>query len=229
MPAPVSVLIPTLNAAAELGETLAHLVDGVQDGVIRELILADGGSNDDTRAIAEAAGAVWVPASGGRGGQLRAGAAQARGAWVLILHADTHLAPGWVQAVSNHIAERPSQAGYFRLAFRSSATAARLTAGWANLRSRLFGLPYGDQALLIHRDTLGAVGGIPDIPLMEDVALARALRGKLLPLAAEARTSAHRYETEGWLTRGTRNLITLIRYLAGAEPATLAARYNRKR
>lgn len=227
MPAPISVLIPTLNACDGLGETLASLFEGVEAGLIRELVIADGGSRDQTQAIAEEAGAVWVPSSGGRGGQLRAGAGQVAGDWLLILHADTQLSPGWTEPVAAHLGQGAKQAGYFRLAFRSKAIVAKIVAGWANLRARVFGLPYGDQGLLIHRDTLAAIGGIPDIPLMEDVALARALKGQLTALDAEARTSPARYEARGWVRRGTRNLITLIRYLTGADPHALAKAYNR--
>ncbi|MEL6645836.1 MAG: TIGR04283 family arsenosugar biosynthesis glycosyltransferase [Pseudomonadota bacterium] len=228
MPAPITVLIPTLNAARGLGGTLASLIEGIEAGLIRELVVADGGSTDQTQSIVEDAGAVWVPAAGGRGGQLRTGAGRARGDWLLILHADTQLSDGWSEAVEDHIASGTDRAGYFKLAFRSPAMAARITAGWANLRSRLAGLPYGDQGLLIHRDALKAAGGIPDIPLMEDVALARALKGRLVALNAVAWTSPARYQAEGWIRRGARNLVTLARYLAGADPKALAKSYNRK-
>ena len=227
MPAPLSVIIPTLNAAASLPGTAAALMAGVEAGLIRELVVSDGGSKDATAPIAAELGAVIVEGPPGRGGQLARGVAAARGDWLLLLHADTDLAPGWVTEAEAHIARHPDSAGYFRLAFRAEGLAPRLVAGWANLRSRLLGLPYGDQGLLISRDLLSRVGGVPDIPLMEDVALARALKGRLRPLAAEARTSADRYERDGWLRRGAHNLGTLARYLAGADPAALATRYRR--
>lgn len=100
-----------------------------------------------------------------------------------------------------------------------------VTAGWANLRARLFGLPYGDQGgLVLPRALYEDVGGVPDLPpLMEDVAMARALRGgRLVALDADAATSATRYEKAGWIKRGTRNLWTLTRYLMGADPEALA-------
>ena len=227
MPAPLSVVIPTLNAAAGLPGAAAALMPGVEAGLIRELVVSDGGSQDATVEIAGALGAVTVAGPPGRGGQLARGVAAARGDWLLLLHADTVLAPGWVAGAEAHIARHPDSAGHFRLAFRAGGLAPRLVAGWANLRSRAFGLPYGDQGLLVSRDLLTGVGGIPDLPLMEDVALARALKGRLRPLAAEARTSAERYERDGWLRRGARNLGTLARYLAGADPALLAERYRR--
>ena len=106
-------------------------------------------------------------------------------------------------------------------------TAPRLVSRWANLRARAFGLPYGDQGLLIPRALYESVGGYPDIALMEDVAIARALRGKLTTIPATAWTSAERYQRQGWLRRGSRNLMTLTRYLLGADPAKLARSYSR--
>ena len=101
-------------------------------------------------------------------------------------------------------------------------------AGWANLRSQVFGLPYGDQALLISRRLYGQLGGYDDIPLMEDVALARRLKRKrLVRLDAVATTSADKYRKQGWLRRGRRNLLTLLRYFLGAKPETLAASYRK--
>ncbi len=226
MRAPVSVIIPTLNVAAELPATLAALGEGLAGGLIRELILADGGSRDGLAAIADAAGARLVTAPPGRGAQLAAAAAEAQGEWLLFLHADTHLGPGWAAAVLDHIRDHPDKAGYFRLAFRHSGRAARLVASWANWRARAFGLPYGDQGLLIRRALYDAAGGYPPIPLMEDVALARALRGRLVPLAAVAHTSAERYRREGWFLRGGRNLFTLARYFLGADPRQLRRSYE---
>ena len=226
MPAPLSVVIPTLNAAPGLPGAAAALIAGVEAGLIRELVVSDGGSEDATVEIASALGAKIVEGPPGRGGQLARGVAAAGGDWLLLLHADTELAPGWVAAAEAHIARHPERAGYFRLAFRAEGLAPRLVAGWANLRSRTFGLPYGDQGLLISRTLLAEVGGVPDLPLMEDVALARALKRRLRPLPAEARTSAERYERDGWLRRGAHNLGTLARYLTGADPAALAERYH---
>ncbi len=226
MRAPVSIVIPTLNACSEMPATLAALAEGLQAGLIRELVISDGGSQDGIAGLAAEAGAVLIAGPAGRGGQLARGALRARGDWLLFLHADTHLGPGWAAAVRDHIRRYPDRAGYFRLAFRAEGPAARIVAGWANWRSRRLGLPYGDQGLLIPRGIYSEAGGHPDIPLMEDVALARALRGRLRPLAATAHTSAARYRRQGWLRRGGRNLVTLLRFLAGADPARLARFYS---
>jgi rSAM/selenodomain-associated transferase 2 len=225
MPAPISVIIPTLNAAATIGPTLAALAEGLDAGLIGELIIVDGGSEDGIEAIADDIGARFKVTLPSRGGQLAAGAALAARPWLLFAHADTVLGAGWVEAVQTPVSS-PQKAGYFRLRFDATGLAPRLVAGWANLRSRLFGLPYGDQALLISVALYTKVGGHPDQPLMEDVALSRALKGKLTPLKADAVTSAAKYQGQ-WLRRGCRNLALLIRYFFGASPDALARRYRK--
>lgn len=224
MRAPISVIIPTLNAAGELPECLACLMEGLQAGVIRELIVSDGGSSDETCEIAREAGAQIVQGTASRGAQLRRGCAMAKGAWLLVLHADTQLDEGWTLPVLAQLEN--GSAACFRLQFRAVGVMPVLVAGWANLRSRLFGLPYGDQGLLVRRELYERVGGYPDQALMEDVALVRALRGKIHILPAYARTSAARYQQQGWLRRGSRNLWTLARYFCGADPKELSAVYK---
>ena len=226
MRAPVSVVIPTLDAAGTVGPCLAALSAGALDGLVRELVIADGGSTDEIAAVADAAGAVLVVGAPGRGTQLAAGAAATSAPWLLFLHADTVLTPDWTAAVRRHIARTPERAGWFRLAFDAPGAAPRLVAAWANARARFLGLPFGDQGLLIPRDLYCAVGGYPAQPLMEDVAIARALgRRRLAPLDAVAVTSFLRYRG-GWARRGLRNLTTQALYLAGVPPERLVARYR---
>ena len=229
MTAPISVIIPTLNATAQLPATTESLLPGLTGGLIADLILSDGGSEDDIATVGRALGAQVITGSKGRGGQIARGVAAANTPWLLILHADTHLDKDWAASALAHIARHPDKAGWFRLAFRAKGTAPRIVAAGANLRARFLGLPYGDQGLLIHRDLLEKVGGFPDIPLMEDVALARRLKGHLIPLDAVAHTSASRYTTEGWTRRIFRNLSTLLRYTLGQSPETLVARYERNK
>ncbi|MEM9127591.1 MAG: glycosyl transferase, partial [Pseudomonadota bacterium] len=157
-------------------------------------------------------------------GQLRRGCAQARAEWLLVLHADTVLQPGWAETVRDHLHKNNPAA--FRLTFGANGFAPTWVAIWANLRSHVFSLPYGDQGLLIPKDIYLSAGGYPDQPLMEDVALARALP-RIALLGARAVTSAERYERSGWLRRGARNLWTLSRYLLGADPEHLARAYRR--
>lgn len=227
MRAPISVVIPTLNAAGQLPATLAHLMPGLSEGLIRELVVSDGGSTDDTARLVEDAGARLVTGARGRGGQLRRGVEATQGAWLLVLHADTHLGEGWVDAVCKHLEQHPDAAGYFRLAFRATGTGATLVAGGANLRARWFGLPYGDQGLLVPRALYDRIGGYPDQPLMEDVEIARRLKGQLRPLAATAHTGAERYVQAGWMRQATRNLGRLARYRLGAGAEGLSRGYDR--
>ena len=229
MPAPLSVIIPTLNAAHLLPETAEHLLAGATEGLIRELIISDGGSEDAVAGIAKELGAVLVEGPPGRGGQIARGVDAASAPWLFILHADTHLTENWTKAARDHIYTHPDKAGFFRLRFRAKGIAPRLMEFGANTRSRLLDLPYGDQGLLISRDLLTELGGYPDIPLMEDVAIAKLLKGRLRELEATAQTSAERYERDGWLRRALGNLGTIARYKLGSKPEDLAKGYNRRR
>lgn len=223
MRAPLSVIIPTLNSH-DIGPTLASVFEAVEDGLLAELIFADGGSGAAMATLADEVGAELVVAPPGRGTQMAAAAAVAQGEWLLFLHSDTVLSAGWPAAARDHM--RSPKAGYFRLRFNAVGFAPRLVAGWANLRARVFGLPYGDQGLLVPAALYQAVGGYPEIPLMEDVVIARALRGKLAVVDATATTSAARYQQDGWFKRGAKNLGTLLMYFAGVSPQKLASRYQ---
>ena len=224
MPAPISIVIPTLNVADRIEPVLAALYPGVSEGLIQELIFADGGSSDAIKEVADRWGATLLTADQGRGSQLRAGVFAAKGEWVFIIHADTRLSQDWVHLVRNHISVSKT-AAYGCLRFDAKGVFPYITSRWANFRSRVFGLPYGDQTLLIRQTLYQKVGGYPDIPLMEDVALARALRGQLSPLSFTATTSAEKYIKRGWLIQGARNLSFLIRFLLGADPKKLADKY----
>jgi len=222
MPAPITVVIPTLNAATTLPGCAAALMEGLERGLIREVIVTDGGSEDATLEMAEALGAKVVRGPASRGGQLRRGCAAARGAWLFVIHADTQVSPGWSDGVVAHL--QGHEAGWGRLRFDQGGA---WVAAWANLRSRLLGLPYGDQTLLLPKALYDAVGGYRDQPLMEDVALARALKGRLREMDVWAVTSAQTYRRQGWVRRGACNLWTLARYFAGVDPRKLAASYRR--
>ena len=223
----LSVIVPALNAESDLPLCLESLMPGLSAGLIREVVLVDGGSEDATPLIAEETGCRLVTSAPGRARQLRMGAETARGDWLLFLHADTALSRDWTERVDTHIRERPDKAAAFTLAFRSDASAARWLASRANRRTRWFGLPYGDQGLLISRQLYEEIGGYPDQPLMEDVALVRAVgKSRLSLLSAEARTSAAKYERDGWRRRAYRNAWLLVRYLMGARPERLARDYT---
>ena len=223
MRAPISVIVPTLNAGVGLHHTLSCLMEAVDAGLIREVIVSDAGSTDQTLEIAKDWGANIIDGPASRGGQLRRGCAAAQGKWLLILHADTVLSDGWAIAVSQHL--QTGHAGWFSLRFDQGGARGRLVALWANLRSSM-GLPYGDQGLLVSRDLYDVVGGYRDIPLMEDVEIARALKGNIRRIDAQAITSAAKYQTQGWIRRGAKNFWTLLSYFVGVDPEKLADRYR---
>ncbi len=219
-PLPVSVVIPALNAAATLPATLQAL------GPVAQVLVADGGSRDDTTAIAVAAGATVISAPRGRGTQIAAGIAATTQDWLLILHADTRLQPGWQQAAAAHLAAHPDRAACFRFALDSAAPQARRLERAVAWRSRTLGLPYGDQGLLIHRDLLARIGGVRPLPIMEDVDLVRRLgRRRIAHLDAAALTSAVKWERDGWLRRSARNLVCLSLWFAGLPPRLIVRLY----
>ena len=228
MPAPLSIIIPAYNAEAALPLCLSALMPGLEAGLIREVILVDGGSADQTRRVAEGTGAtVLIAPEKGRAAQLRYGADKARGDWMLFLHADTALSRDWAERAKTHIAERKDKAAAFTLAYRSDHPMAKIVARRANWRARTFGLPYGDQGLLISCKLYDEVGGYPNTPFMEDVQIVRAIgKARLHLLSAEARTDASKYERDGWRKRSWRNALLVMRYFLGARPEKLAKSYS---
>jgi rSAM/selenodomain-associated transferase 2 len=214
----ISVIIPTLNAEATLGSTLAALVPAAVDGLVREVIVVDAGSSDRTRHIVEDAGARLLTEKAGRGGQLAAGAAQARFPWLLFLHADTVLEPGWEPETSRFMervdmGSRPPSAAAFRFALDDQGPRARLLERLVALRCLLLRLPYGDQGLLLPRTLYEEIGGFSPLPLMEDVDIVRRLgRRRMALLRSRALTSAERFRREGYARRSARNLACLALY-----------------
>ncbi len=225
----ISVVIPTLNAEADLPHTLAALVGPTARGLIREVVIADGGSEDATLAIADDMGARIVRAAPGRGGQLGAGARTARGDWLLFLHADTVLEATWedeVRAFLAHARNR-DRAAVFRFALDDYDARARWLERLVALRCRLFALPYGDQGLLISRALYDHLGGFADLPLMEDVDLIRRIgRRRLVMLRARAVTSASRYRRGGYFRRPLKNVSLLTLYACGVPPRFLVRLYD---
>jgi rSAM/selenodomain-associated transferase 2 len=224
----IDVVIPTLDAAARLAGTIAALKGGGPE-IRLSVTVCDGGSRDDTAAIAHSAGAIVVTAEPGRGGQLATGAAVGSAPWLLFVHADTRLGPGWTDAAWRFTESvgNAERAGYFRLRFDSPDRRARCIERGAAWRGRTFGLPYGDQGLLMARAFYRRLGGFRGLPLMEDVEFARRIgRRNLVALDADAITSAERYERDGWLARPLRNLSCLALFLAGVSPPVIRRFYG---
>ena len=217
----LSAVIPALNAAATLPATLAALGD------VAEVVVVDGGCTDGTPAVARQWGTRVLTAPRGRGGQIAAGIAASHAAWLLLLHADTVLQPGWRDAAAALMAEGPARAGYFRFALDSADPRARRLERLVAWRCRRFALPYGDQGLLIARSLLHSAGGMRPLPLMEDVDLVRRLgRKRLRALPASALTSAGKWQRQGWMRRSARNLACLALYLCGVPPRRIARVYG---
>jgi len=221
----LSVVIPTLDEAATVGDLLSDLRTLTAP---HEVIVADGGSTDETVPIAQATGARVVRSPTGRGVQLRAGAAAARAPLLCFLHADVRLDADAAARLSELAEAPPAFACAFRLRIEARGVLYRLVEAGANRRTQLFGLPYGDQGLVVRRQHYDAAGGYPAISLMEDVALAGALREitRLHLLDEAVGVSPRRWRREGVLRRTLTNWMLLGRYLAGASPERLARHYR---
>ena len=227
--AQLSIVIPTLNVVPVLGPTLAALAQMEGAGLVKELIVVDGGSTDGTCEAVIEAGAVLIASEPGRGRQLQAGAVAARGDWILFLHADTELEAGWSDAIRSFIdaPESGDHAAYFRFALDEACSGARRLERLVTWRNRLMGLPYGDQGLLLSRALYEKVGGYRAYPLMEDVDLVRRLgRWRLRRLDVVATTSAERYRRDGYWRRPARNLLCLALYYLGFSPHLIQKVYG---
>lgn len=221
MPQPeLSVVIPTLNEE----ESLAAAVQSVADA--DEIIVVDGGSSDRTVDLARDLGAQVLSTPACRGLQMAEGAALTRGEWILFLHADSRLEAGACAFIRT--LDRNVVGGAFDLRFDDAQVVYRFLEGVIRLRTRALRLPYGDQAIFARRSAYEAAGGMPHLPLMEDVAFVRALGavGQFAFPAIQAITSARRYERRGPLRSMAANLLLLARYFAGADPTTLARAYR---
>jgi rSAM/selenodomain-associated transferase 2 len=227
----ISVIIPALNAEGPLPGSIAALRRGMSGLHLREIIVVDGGSQDDTREKALAQGARVVACDPGRGQQLRHGATQAGGDWLLFLHADTRLSPDWGNAAARFMAESMKmgepRAAVFRLKLDDTDERARRVERLARWRARALGLPYGDQGLLIGRAFYGELGGYRPMALMEDVEFVRRIgKSRLVELPCDAVTSAARYRRDGWYRRPVRNLLVLALYLLGLPQGVLRRVYG---
>ena len=219
----LSVVIPALDEADRIAEAIRSAAG---EGV--EVIVVDGGSRDATRERAAAAGATVLQSNPGRARQLGIGARRARGDAVLFLHADTRLPDGWSTAVSAALADPAISGGAFGLRFDVAHPALRVIQAGVALRVKLFGLPYGDQAIFARRSALEEVGGVPDAPVMEDLDLVRALkrRGRFAVLPLSVTTSARRYLERGPWRVAARNLLAAAAWAIGLDRARVAGWYK---
>lgn len=219
----LSIIIPALNEEHALPDTLAGLV-GIANV---EVIVADGGSTDATYRIASDFGASVVPCRRGRGRQMNAGAALASGKTLLFVHADSRL-PLDFQTTIRTLLAPPNIAGAFRLRVDAPSWALRCVEWAANLRSRFFQMPYGDQGLFVSADIFFACGGFPHWPLMEDYEFCRRLsrRGRIALADSTILTSARRWANLGVFQTTLINQCTLLGFHLGVSPDRLASWYT---
>ncbi|WP_434223250.1 TIGR04283 family arsenosugar biosynthesis glycosyltransferase [Sinimarinibacterium thermocellulolyticum] len=213
-----------LNEAAQLPSLLEHLLPFVRRGT--EVVLVDGGSDDDSVALARAAGFTVLESAPGRARQMNLGARASRGEALLFLHADTRLPADALAAVDTAL--RHHVWGRFDVSIAGRSPLLPMVAMLMNLRSRLSGIATGDQAIFMTRRAFDAVGGFPDQPLMEDLAICQSLKrlGRPACLKLRVTTSGRR-----WDTRGVWRTIALMwwlrwRYWRGASPEALAKAYR---
>jgi rSAM/selenodomain-associated transferase 2 len=227
--AQISIIIPTLDEAAAIAATLAALAPLRERG--HDVIVVDGGSRDGTPELARPLADRVIAAPRGRANQMNAGAAEARGDILLFLHADTVLPPDADRAVLEGLATTRLLWGRFDVVIAGRHPLLPVVAWFMNFRSRLTGIATGDQAMFAWREAFLRAGGFPPIPLMEDVALARAL-GRLsqpLCLAERVTTSGRRWESRGVLRTIALMWWLRLRYFLGASPERLAQRYDAPR
>ena len=221
----LSVVIPTLNEEANVAACVAAAL-ALAEHV--EVVVADGGSEDETVAVSRRAGATVMTSLPGRGTQLRTGFEATTGDVVLMLHADTRLTAEAGSQLAEAIANPRVGCGAFRQRIDADGIAYRgLEVGNA-LRARCLGLPYGDQAIFVRRSLLEGVGGVPDLPLMEDVALMQRLRWRAWPvlLPGPLTVSARRWRRRGVLRQTMTNWTLVAAFTVGVPAARLAKRYE---
>ena len=222
----LSIVIPTLNEAATIRDCLQALSSVRDRGA--QIIVADGGSRDETVTRARAGADKVVVSKPGRGGQMNAGAREATGQWLLFLHADTRLPENMADVITAWEFSR-SAWGFFFVRLDSPRMVFRIIERLMNWRSYYSRIATGDQSLFVKRELFERLGGYADIPLMEDIELSKRLRRTGRPLVALARvtTSARKWEREGVVRTVLLMWRLRLAYFFGADPAVLVRKYYR--
>jgi rSAM/selenodomain-associated transferase 2 len=222
----LSIVIPVLDEAAVIRDTLAGLQAFRERG--DEIIVADGGSRDGTPERAAPLASRVIEAPRGRAAQMNAGARLATGDYLLLLHADTRL-PDRAAAVLERAFADGAVWGRFDVRLSGRQPLLRVVEILMNLRSRLTGIATGDQAMFVRREVFERLGGFPDIPLMEDIALSKALKRVARPVCLRdtVTTSSRRWERNGIVRTILFMWWLRLRYFLGADPADLVRLYYR--
>lgn len=222
----ISVIIPTLNEAPNVA---ASIDSARADGV--EIVVVDGGSTDDTVGTADRAGARVLRSDPGRAHQMQLGVRATRGEILLFLHADTILPSHFDRDVRSVLSRADTSAGAFRLSIRDAGVGMRVIARVTNLRSRILQLPYGDQALFLTREVFHRAGGYPNLPIMEDYVLVRALQrlGRIRLTRSAVVTSDRRWRTLGPFQTTVINQVMILGFSLGVPPERLARFYRKAR
>jgi rSAM/selenodomain-associated transferase 2 len=220
----VSIILPTLNEAAVIEDTLRALPRRPEV----EILLSDGGSRDDTVERARPFVDRTLIVTGGRAAQLNAAAGASEGEILLFLHADTRLPSGAPEAIEQALAHPKTAGGAFRLEIDSPRRLLRMIARFANLRTRITRIPYGDQGVFVRREVFEALGGFRPLLLMEDLEFGRRMKhaGRVALLDLPVLTSPRRWEKEGALYTTLRNILFVILYYAGVSPHRLVRWYR---
>ncbi len=221
----LTVIVPTLNEAAHLAASLSSLPREA------EVVVCDGGSVDETLSMSTRSGARVVTGSRGRARQMNRGADAARGDTLLFLHADCTLGPDAYDQIQTALDNDDVVGGSFRMSIRDASWGLSWIAATSNARARYLQTPYGDQALFVRRSAFEKLGGFPDIPFMEDVALVRKLKrlGKLVCVDETGTTGARHWKQLGPARTTLLNWSMVTLYLLGVPAERLEPYYRRLR
>ena len=222
----ISIVIPVLNEAIAIRTVLAQVLDTPNV----EAIVVDGGSEDDTVAIAQTMGVKVISTTAGRARQMNAGVAVATGDILLFLHADTQLPSKFDSFVRQALQKPGTVAGAFELRINAQLRGIKLIERMVNWRSHFLSMPYGDQAIFLKTSVFTELGGFPNLPIMEDFELMRRLKrlGQIAIVSAPVLTSGRRWQKLGVVKTTLINQLIIAGYFLGVPPAELVRWYRRK-
>lgn len=224
----ISVIIPVLNEAGTINLTLAQF-SNISPSITFEIIVVDGDKSGSTINVIAQPGVKTAIAPKGRAVQMNHGVAMASGKSLLFLHADTLLPDNALEKINALLSSSSATYGAFELGIRSRRPFYRFIERMVGIRTRITGIPYGDQAIFLTMDLFKQVNGYPEIPIMEDIALMRRLKKRkagfrIIP--EKVSTSPRRWETEGLAYCTIRNWLMVTSFLLGANPKILAKYYR---